>query len=63
VPADRRTSTRHTGGRPAPKPFSPGGEPPEVTPILADDAALRDIEPHDTAANNVRCGHPDISGQ
>ena len=37
-----------------------GGEPPEVTPILADDAALRDVELLHTAADSVRCGHPDM---
>jgi hypothetical protein len=38
-----------------------GGQPPEVTPILDDDAALGDVELLYTAADSVRCGHPDIS--
>ena len=52
-------STRHTSGRRS-KAVLAGGEPPEVTPILADDAALRDVELLHTAADSMRCGDPDM---
>jgi hypothetical protein len=56
-----------TGGRrravPAAAPskavFADGG-PPEVTPILAHDAALPAVELLHTAADSGRCGHPDM---
>ena len=37
-----------------------GGQPPEVPPILDDDAALGDVELIHTAEESVRCGHPDM---